>query len=207
MKVRSQRAGLLVAVCGVFLALSAPAQTSVVYKGLFAPGTLIPTYNFSMDDTEKLKQDGFNFANVSPFFAVNNLGNVTQCTCDADIEAKILEYHTNNIAVTMIPILAWTKSITNCPITNSPNLLPVMATTLVHDLEYLVHMTNMARLAEEYCVDVFAPYNEPEMGTPHGYSPSGAPMRYLRGCMSRWHRAGTLFPPAASLTHPRMEKA
>jgi hypothetical protein len=162
MEVRSLRAGLLVAVCGVLLTPPAPAQTSVVYKGLFAPGTLFPAYTFSMDDTEKLKQDGFNIANVSPLFAVNDLGNVTQCTCDAEIAAKILEYHTNNIAVAMIPILFWTDNISNCPITNSLDLLSVIATTLVHDLEYLVHITNLARLAEEYCVDVFSPYNEPD---------------------------------------------
>ena len=139
----------------------AAAQTSIVYKGLFAPGLMLTNlFAYSMDDPAVLRRDGFNYANITPVFITDSNGTVTQYTTDQEIIDKILEWHTNDLAVSLIPILFFSPD--GDPANHSAFITNVIAARGVHTNGFLVEMTNLAALAEVHCVEVFSPLNEPE---------------------------------------------
>jgi hypothetical protein len=155
-----QRSGRWAAWASVLALFCAPAPAQTCYKGLFAPGIMLTNFSYSMDDPGRLQQDGFNIVSVTPIFGADINGNVTQCTSDAEIIAEIQQWHTNGLDVALIPILFYYTN--NCPINNTTQLLDVIAMTDVMTNAYKTVVSNLAALADTYCVDVFSPYNEPD---------------------------------------------
>ena len=139
-----------------------PTPSSVSYKGLWAPAIMVSGVQ-SMDDTTTLSTDGFNIVCIGAIITVDDDSNLAVLTSTTDVGSKIDEYQAAGFSINLALLLAYSSdgTIENLEPAVDLSTTSVDIDTMLTSFQSVV--SDFAALAEAQGVEIFTPYNEPDL--------------------------------------------
>ena len=150
-----------------------PKNKITFYKGLWSGNLIYPEeYSGLKLDLEKYKSWGVNIVNIAPGFEINSNGEVryprdfpTYEDMDARIGELAEKFYENNIHLTMTVLVTYKKDFSK-PGEDWAGVPIELPKEIVGKPGYLdklsIVVEDMAKIAQKYHIEMFAPMNEPE---------------------------------------------
>jgi len=148
-----------------------PKEKITYYKGLWSGNLVYPEEHTDLKlDLEKYKSWGVNIVNIAPGFEINSKGEVryppdfpTYEDMDARIGELAEKFYKANIHLTMTVIIHYKENFIQGEWAGAPIEIPK---EIVGQKGYLDKFSkvveDMAKIAQKYHIEMFAPMNEPE---------------------------------------------
>jgi len=150
-----------------------PKDKITYYKGLWSGNLVYPEEQSGLKlDLEKYKSWGVNVVNIAPGFEINSKGEVryprdfpTYEDMDARIGELAEKFYENNIHLTMTVLVTYKKDFSK-PGEDWAGVPIELPKEIVGKPGYLdklsIVVEDMAKIAQKYHIEMFAPMNEPE---------------------------------------------
>jgi len=147
--------------------LSPPSGGVSVYKGFWMPCAFLSDTCQPMSDIRLLKGTGANIVAIGPTVRINSQGETRFDVPKEYVEIRMDElarkYYAEGIRIHLVIELNYEKEFSTGP-TGEPQPIPQEIASQPHFLDnYDLVVSDMAKLAEKYHVEIFSPMNEPDL--------------------------------------------